>query len=384
MPAERMRMSARKLHGLPAGAIAWDTDVKGYGARMAANGSVTLFLNYMNRATGKYRRHTLGHLGELTVDAGRKLAAQMKLEVRAGNDPAEKAETPKARARHGDTLGQFATEWLDGSKQTWSDKTRYDYRRVMARNLLETEAADKRIGDVTRADLMRLVDAATDKNASTGALFFRTLNSFLSWADSRGLTEVTLPKASRAAPASKARDRVMSDDEIAALWHATDSLTPLTQSAGKLVLLTAQRTGAVQALKRDWIRQDGIHWPADAMKAGRAHWTPLSPWALEQMRPVMDRDGPVFGENTNRLNLAWRKQWRPAAGVDGTLRMHDVRRSLRTWAAKQGFGHEASEAALAHSVQRDALAAAYQHHDYREESGEVIRAWQNHVERLVA
>ena len=34
--------------------------------------------------------------------------------------------------------------------------------------------------------------------------------------------------------------------------------------------------------------------------------------------------------------------------MDGDLRMHDVRRSMRTWAAKQGYGHEASEAALAH------------------------------------
>lgn len=56
---------------------------------------------------------------------------------------------------------------------------------------------------------------------------------------------------------------------------------------------------------------------------------------------------------------------------------------MRTWAARQGYGHEASEAALAHSVQRDALAKAYQQHGYADEAGEVLRGWQRHLEGLM-
>ncbi len=384
MAAIKARLSARNLTGLDAGQIAWDTEVKGYGARMAASGAVTLFLNYQVRGTGKYKRVTIGKLGELTVDAARKQAAQMKLEIRAGADPAQQVETASAKTKSGETLADHVNRWLDSTKHSWSDKTRYDYRRAMERSLLDSDAAASRIQDVTRADLMRLVDAATDASASGGALFYRVLSSFLGWAEDRELAEVRLPRAKRVAPAPAARTRVLSDDEIRALWHSADSLTALTATAGKVLLLTAQRSGAVQALHRDWITQAGIEWPAGAMKAGRDHWTPLTPWALEQVQPIMQCEGCVFGENTNRLNLAWRKQWRPAAGLDADLRMHDVRRSLRTWAAAQGYDHEASEAALAHSVQRDGLAKAYQQHDFRDEAAEVIRGWQNHVEGLVA
>ncbi|WP_209599406.1 integrase arm-type DNA-binding domain-containing protein [Ruegeria sp. HKCCSP351] len=380
-----IKLSARNLAEAQAGKLFWDTEVKGFGARKATNGDVTLFLNYQVRGTGKYKRLTIGKLGELTVDAARKRAAQMRLEIRAGMDPSQQAETVTAKAKHSDTLGQYVSQWVDSPKHSWSDKTRYDYRKSMERHLLDTPEASKRIGEISRADLMRLIDAATDASASGGALFYRVLSSFLTWCDDRELCEVTLPRAKRVAPPVPPRTRVMSDDEIKALWDASKVLTPKTRACGRLMLLTAQRTGAVQRLNADWVTQAGVTWPAEAMKAGRAHFTPLTPWAYDCLRPALaDAEGEIFGHNTNRLNLAWRKQWRPKAGVDAGLRMHDVRRSLRTWAAANGYGHEASEAALAHEVQRDALAKAYQQHDYAEEAAEVLRGWQNHVQELVA
>ncbi len=383
MAAAKMRLSARNLKELPAGQMAWDTDLKGFGARMAASGTVTLFLNYQVRGTGRYKRHTIAHLGEMTVDKARQAAAQMKLEIRAGMDPAEQAETPTAKAKNGDTLGALADQWLNDKRHKWSDSTRKGYVNAMRRDLLGSDTAASRIGDVTRRDLMQLVDASTGRSPSSGALFFRTLNSFLSWADARGLTEVTLPKAGRAAPSPDARTRVLADDEIAALWRTAGELRPVTALAGRLMLVTAQRSGAVQALHRDWVTQAGVTWPAEVMKSGREHWTPLTPWALEQVRGVLERDGHVFGRNTSRLSQAW-PAWRKAAGVDEGLRMHDVRRSMRTWAAAKGYGHEAAEAALAHQVQRDALAKAYMQHDFAKEAGEVIRGWQKHLEAVVA
>ncbi len=384
MPAIKTRLSAKKLTSLEAGDLAWDTEVKGFGARKAKDGGVSLFLNYQQRDTGKYKRIAIGKLGECSVDEARKRAATMRLEIRAGVNVAQQVETAVTRARSGEALGDYVNQWLDSPKHGWSDKTRYDYTRMMKRHLLESDTAASRIQDVTRADLMKLVDAATDVSASGGALFYRTLSSFLGWADDRELTTVTLPKAKRVAPAPAPRQRVITDDELRKLWHAADCLTPLTAACGKLLLLTGQRSGAVQRLHRDWVTQEGVTWPADVMKAKRAHFTPLNPWAYESIHPVLDRDGFAFGENTNRLNLAWRKQWRKAAAVDEDLRMHDVRRSLRTWAAAKGFGHDASEAALAHSVQRDALSQAYQQHTYEDEAAEVLRGWQTHLKEVVA
>ena len=84
-----IKLSARNLATLPAGQIVWDSEVKGFGARKAKDERVTLFLNYQVRGTGRYKRHTICHLPEMTVDAARKAAAQMRLQIHTGADPAE-------------------------------------------------------------------------------------------------------------------------------------------------------------------------------------------------------------------------------------------------------------------------------------------------------
>lgn len=381
--ALKTRLSGRALNTLTAGQLAWDTEVSGFGARMGATGKATMFLNYQVRGTGRFRRHSIGKTGELSVDAARKIAAEMKLSIRAGHDPAAGAETAAAKKAAGDTIAELAERWLTSPKHGWRPSTRAGYASAFKRNLMQTDVATMRIGEVTRADLMRTVDAATDRSPSAGALYFRTLNSFLGWCDDRGFTEITLPRAGRAAPAPSPRTRVMSDDEIRALFKAADGLRTPTAVAGRLVLLTGLRTGAAQALQRDWIRQDGITIPGEAMKGGRDFWIPLTSFTRDQLEPVMERIGPVFGANTSRLKQAW-PTWRKLAGVDPDLRLHDTRRSLKTWAARENINDLHSEAALGHVVQKTALDRAYQQHGYAAEAGEVLRRWQNHVEGLVA
>jgi hypothetical protein len=370
-----VKLSANNLKALPAGQISWDSDVAGFGARKARNGAVTLFLNYQVRATGKYRRHTIGRLGELSVDAARKRAATLRLEIRTGIDPAQKAETAVVKAKRSDTLGEYVEQWLTSPKHKWSPMTLKAYRNTIRRGLVGTPEADIPIGDIRRADLMRLVDAATDVSASSGALFYRALGSFLGYADDRDLTEARLPRASRVAPPSEPRTRVMSDAEIGALWASVGALPAALAATGKLMLLTVQRSGAVQAVQSDWISQAGVTWPAECMKSNREHHTALTPWAHKQVKGA----GCAHGRE---LSQHW-AAWRTAAGVDPSLRMHDVRRSFRTWAAAQGFGHDACEVALAHVVQKDALARAYMQHSYADEAGEVLRKWQKHIENMV-
>ncbi|MEP3329119.1 Arm DNA-binding domain-containing protein [Sedimentitalea sp.] len=284
MPALKMKLSARSLAELEPGNLAWDTEVKGFGARKAKDGRVSLFLNYQVRGTGKYRRVAIAHLGECTVDTARRRAAQMRMEIRAGIDVAKQTETPAARAASGDTLGQYVESWLHDTRHKWSDNTRIGYMNAMRRDLMSGDTASLRISDVTRRDLMRLVDASTARSTSSGALFFRTLASFLSWADARGLTEVTLPKAGRAAPSPDARTRIMSEAETLYKrptqttanpnWaHAPDSqsLVPVlsidSQQAERFVTLAGKTmlTQGVEAGHR--LESCWLPWQRDALAA---------------------------------------------------------------------------------------------------------------------
>ncbi|WP_181893042.1 tyrosine-type recombinase/integrase [Falsiruegeria mediterranea] len=381
--AKKMKLSARNLAALEHGQLAWDTEVKGFGARKAKDDAVTLFLNYQVRETGKYRRVTIARLGECTVDAARTIAARMRLEIRAGVDVAQQAETPTARVASGETLGHHIQRWLDAPHSAWGKSTRTTYRRLMARDVLGTEVAGKRITDVSRGDLMQLVDTAARRTESGAILLAKVLRSFLSWADARGLTEVTLASNKRIDLSIEPRTRVMTDAEIVALWCTAPKLGERWGTAGRLVLLSGQRSGMITRMESDWVRQDGIHFPTEPNRKSAATWVPLTPWALTHLRPIMGGGGRLFSRSETFDSDALKK-WRTIAEVDARLRLHDVRRSLRTWAARQGYGYDASEAALGHTVQRTALDKAYQQHSYAEEAAEVLRGWQRHIEGLVS
>ncbi|MCU9837565.1 integrase family protein [Ruegeria sp. WL0004] len=377
-----MKLSARGLADLPAGQIAWDTEVAGFGARGNAKGQPSMFLNYQQRETGKYKRVTIAKLGESTVDAARKRAAEMRLQIRAGIDPAQQVETPAQKKASGDTLGHWLNVWLDAPHKRWGDTTRRTYRKVITREVLHHDIAASRIERVERAGLMRVVDDVAARSEATGVLLFKILGSFLKWCDTRGVTQVTLPSSTDADLSVDKRKRVLSDAELVRLWRASDAIRQPWSAAAQLVMLTGQRSGAVASLTREQVQQDGVRFINRPNAKQSLPWVPLIAWAWDYLRPSLRPEGRLF-TRTAYFSPARLTEWRNAAGVTN-WRPHDVRRSLRTWAARQGHGHEASEAALGHSVHKSELESVYQRHDYQDEAAEVIRGWQRHLEALVA
>ena len=75
-------------------------------------------------------------------------------------------------------------------------------------------------------------------------------------------------------------------------------------------------------------------------------------------------------------------QYKKLEGVSD-VRLHDVRRSLRTFAASRKFGRDAAEAALAHKVVRNELEQVYNQYDYAADGRAVILAWQRHFQGLL-
>ena len=117
--------------------------------------------------------------------------------------------------------------------------------------------------------------------------------------------------------AEQQRDRVLSEDEIRALWTALDSEKPIMAATFRLRLLTAQRGGEVHAMR--WKDIDGEWWaiPSEFSKNKLSHRVPLSPQALqvvnqireitESMDEKMKRDGSewVFPNPADRSELVY-------------------------------------------------------------------------------
>src|SRR5262249_26281678 len=113
----------------------------------------------------------------------------------------------------------------------------------------------------------------------------------------------------RTRPRERARDRVLSDDEISAIWHALDG----AETFGALVktlLLTAQRRDEVAHMSRKEIGKEGI-WtiPAERYKTKRANHVPLSRAALAviEAQPRIDGCDYVFASRVKTPFTAFGK-----------------------------------------------------------------------------
>ena len=132
------------------------------------------------------------------------------------------------------------------------------------------------------------------------------LHAMFKWAKQPGRKFVTVnPFADLPAPggAIVTRDRFLTAAEIRQVWRALDAPERFNVSrdaatALRLILVTAARPGMVAGMVGSELRdlrgpsEHGPHWslPAERMKAGSAFITPLSPLALELLRPHLKAD----------------------------------------------------------------------------------------------
>jgi integrase len=86
----------------------------------------------------------------------------------------------------------------------------------------------------------------------------------------------------------KARERVLSDEELALIWPGTDELPPLWAAAFKLLILTSQRKNEVIGMEWAEVDLDAGLWniPGRRTKNGRAHEVPLTPLMVEILKSL--------------------------------------------------------------------------------------------------
>jgi integrase len=367
-------------------AILWDTEVVGFGCDIRPN-LASLFFRY--RAPDRRERHmTIARLGEGTVDQARDRAAEIKLQVRAGADPAGAIKAARKAVERQSSLRDDVDRWMKESSQSWSATTRRTYRQTIERHVLSRFGA-RPLAGIERRDWRDLLVEVATETPSLATLLRRILGSFMQWAiDSERLTASPLPSPKRVVPKVASRSRVLSDEEIVAIWEAAGALEVREAALTRFVILTASRSGAAASLDRRWIRDDGsIVFPGAVMKGGEDHRVSLSAWAWDQIAPALNHRpaGPLVFADPGKSPIAsgpLLDKLRERVGLTD-WRFHDLRRSFRSWAAKSGIGRDAAETCLAHRIHRNEVEAAYQKHRFEAEAEDAFHRWQEHIQWLV-
>src|SRR5258708_32070023 len=86
--------------------ITYDTAVKGFGARVTANGAKAYVLTYTTRG-GRQRRYTIGGADRWTATDARRRAKELKAEVDPGADPLTDIENARAAPTMADLIERF-------------------------------------------------------------------------------------------------------------------------------------------------------------------------------------------------------------------------------------------------------------------------------------
>jgi integrase len=190
------------------------------------------------------------------------------------------------------------------------------------------------------------------------------------------------------------RDRVLSDEEAAAIWRAAGEATPPYGTIVRLLMLTGQRREEVAGMTWAELSEDLLIWTIPGMrtKNGVPHLVPLSRPARELLHGP---DGIMRVHQDRRAKLAlilpgergtpfsgWSKaksQLDTASGVSGWW-LHDLRRTVATGLQRLGVRLEVTEAVLNHlSGSRGGVVGIYQRHNWAAEKRATLEAWSAHL-----
>jgi integrase len=212
------------------------------------------------------------------------------------------------------------------------------------------------------------------------------LKRLLSWHSERSDFVSPLGRGGRRTSiADRARTRILSNDELRAVWTAAEKDgTPFGPFA-RFTLLTATRRGESAGLRRTELSDGGATWviPAARYKNNRDTLIPLSEAAQAIITAQPTLGDYVFSTNgTQSLrSFAERKAaFDELCGVTGWT-IHDLRRTSRTLLSRAGISADIAERALGHALV--GVRGTYDRHAYEAEKRHAFEALAALIERIV-
>ncbi len=285
-----------------------------------------------------------------------------------------------------DTLRVVAENYIRRHVRKKALRTGDKIERTLER-LVYPGLGKRPINDIRRRDISKLMDRIEDENGPVMAdRTLEILGSLFAWYEARDDDFISPVRRgmARTKPHERRRERVLSDDEIGALWkHCTGTYGGLI----KLLLSTGQRVGKVQRMRWQDIDKDGV-WaiPTEAREKTNAEELPLPEQAIEiveQQTRIVGNEyvfaSPRTDHFINGLSKS-KKALDQALGITGWTH-HDLRRTARSLMARADVPTLHAELVLGH--QQRGIVRTYDQHDYCKEKGKALAKLAREIDRIV-
>jgi integrase len=392
------RSSPRRLSETPVAAgkertVYWDEGLPGFGLVVTSTGHKSFVCQYRHKHESRRMHFKRG----LSLEEARKQARGAIGAVAKDRDPL--GERRKAEAEATNTLKSIAEEYL--AREAGRLRS-IDQRRACLERLIYPKFGSRQIESIRRSEIVRLLDKIEDENGPAMADHtLAILRRLFTWHAGRSddfRTPIVRGMA-RTSPKEQARQRVLTDDELRAVWKAAEGARNAFGAMVRFIVLTATRRNEAARLQREEVTGTECLIPGSRHKSKRDFLLPLSSEALAILAdvPVVGRkdkgyvfttDGarPLggfskFKREFDEAVFAAQREHDASAKPMPRWTLHDLRRTARSLMSRAGVAPDHAERALGHVIA--GIRGTYDLHEFRDEKRHAMEALAGQVDRIV-
>ncbi len=373
--------------------IHWDTKQKGFGLLVTDTGHTSFIVQYQVGSGRKSRTLRRMRVEAKTVDEARTLAEGIHGQASTGRalgqpiDPLElRRQDERIKSGEG-TFRVITAEWFKREgKRNRSGARRFAEIERLAFPML----GDRQVSDIKPKDITKLLDEIEDTNGVGMADYILSaVRRVMSWYESRGEDENFVSPVrrgmARTSAATQARKRVLTDDELRAVWNTAEAVPGPYGAFVQFLLLTATRREESAKMRRSELSDSTWAIPAVRYKTGIEHVVPLSAAALATINrlPRLGNGDLVFtasGRFPISSFVHRKAAFDEACGVTGWV-LHDLRRTARSLMSRAGVNADVAERCLGHVI--GGVRGTYDRYAYHAEKKHAFEALAAMVERII-
>jgi len=347
------------------------------------------------RLNGQRQRIGLGTFPAVTLSQARQKSLEIGNLVKQGINPQEQVKADQRRLR---TVEQAARTYIEEHckehQKSWRQTERLFEKHIFG------QIGKIPLQDLNRAHVLELMDNLIGKDLTVQVnRAVSQIKAFCNWAvEDREWIDInpvaSINRGQKKRFKENSRDRILTDDEICAIWVATDTCSQTARSFIRTLLLTGQRRDEVRLMTWNELDLERGEWriPASRAKNKRVHMVPLTDRMIDELKTLkahykdlgidhgdfvftVTGKGPYAGQRRLKENLDRESL------VEGWV-FHDFRRTFATALSRLGISPRDRRACLNHSI-KDGLDKVYDLYDLQNEKNAALTAWTQYLMRAV-